>query len=469
MKMPSVRASAPNPQSRNFSRRDFLKGALAVGVVALISSQSDIARAATLRADPTNVTFWHSFGGNLLPTIEMMVDQFNKAQSDIVVTASLPATSYAGLVSALSTAYEAGKSPDLIQTALPTALARHGYLQPLDVLAERAGVRLTDFIEVLTTDTTYNGATYALPNARSVPVIYTNSTLVSAAGLDGSTLLSTWSSLLQHGQKIQQASNGGAPSAGPATAFGCPPFLWFWTQMAWAFGGEIASPDGTVMFNQGPAVEALRFWQDMVHRDRVADTYPNGTGFASWGATSVAWYNQQIATMALSTAQFPQTLAQIPRSDPSRPQDSPPAFVGALAPMPGEIERAVPIGGASVALSARSPHPDASFQFMAWLTAPEQARVWHEASGYLPARTSALSSPAVQQLHAEKPDFRVAPDQLAVARRLPVITESPDIEPAINRMLEAVILNRADVQTSVDATADTVTELWQRYQNEKPG
>jgi ABC-type glycerol-3-phosphate transport system substrate-binding protein len=171
--------------------------------------------------------------------------------------------------------------------------------------------------------------------------------------------------------------------------------------------------------------------------------------------------------MALSTAQFPQTLAQIPPQDPSKPADSPPQFVGVLAPMPGERVRAVPIGGSSLALSARSPRKDASAQFMAWLTAPEQTLAWHEATGYLPARVSALGLPVLQQLHATKPDFRVAPDQLAVARPLPVLTEAPSIEPEINRMLEAVVLNGADVQSSVDATAQAVTELWQRYLDEK--
>jgi sn-glycerol 3-phosphate transport system substrate-binding protein len=466
------RASVPPRRNRTVSRRDFLKGALAIGMVALTSSRSDIARAATLRAQPAQITFWHSFGGNLLTAIESMVDQFNTEpeHADIVVTASLPATSYAGLVSVLSAAYEAGKSPDLIQTAFPIALARHGYLEPLDVLARRAGVPLTDFISVLTADTVIDGATYALPNARSVPVMYANTTLLSATGLEASTLLSTWSNLLQHGQQFRQATGGATSGAGSLAAFGCPPFFWFWTQMTWAFGGEIASSDGTVLFNQGPAVDALKFWQDLVHRHGVAETYPNGTGFASWGATSVAWYNEHIATMALSTAQFPQTLAQIPPRDPEKAADSPPRFAASLAPMPGEGERprAVPVGGANLALSARSPHKEAAFQFMAWLTAPEQARAWHEASGYLPSRTSALSLPAIQQLHAEKPDYRVAPDQLPIAKRLPVLTEAPSIEPEINRMLEAVVLNRADVQTSVDTTARVVTDLWQRYLADKP-
>jgi sn-glycerol 3-phosphate transport system substrate-binding protein len=122
-----------------------------------------------------------------------------------------------------------------------------------------------------------------------------------------------------------------------------------------------------------------------------------------------------------------------------------------VAPMPGlPGNGGVLVGGAALWISARSSpaRQEAARTFARWLTEPEQQAAWHAGSGYIPIRKSAVELPAVRELWAKQPEFKVAYDQLLqgpvnVATAGPVVGAFAEVREALNRALERMYLQNA--------------------------
>ncbi|MFP3490110.1 ABC transporter substrate-binding protein, partial [Staphylococcus sp. SIMBA_130] len=61
------------------------------------------------------------------------------------------------------------------------------------------------------------------------------------------------------------------------------------------------------------------------------------------------------------------------------------------------------------------------------MTASEQTAYASEYTGYLPSRLSAVESDTMQELYEEKPQFKVAVDQLQYGNARPMIEGYPEV------------------------------------------
>ncbi len=295
-------------------------------------------------------------------------------------------------------------------------------------------------------DVKYKGGIYALPHSRSTPILLYNADLLGGAGLDAQ-FLSSWENIATQGAKLLLKSGGETSRFAYANPIG----WWFWCQLVYAFGGEMSDPDGNVLFTQGPAVDALQYWQDLVHKSGVAKAYPAGAGFESWTAAYTDLVNQRVVAIANSTAQLTTFLEQA-------------KFKAAAAPMPGMKTRGVPTGGSNLMILAKSKKPDAAMTFIEWATSVNGTSDWHIASGYLPVRTSAEKSPKLQDWLKKSPAHGIAIQQLSVARPTPVITEMAKFDTQVARtLLEQVLLQKANVKTELDKAARSTELLWKDY------
>jgi sn-glycerol 3-phosphate transport system substrate-binding protein len=393
------------------------------------------------------VVFWHSFGGDLGKKLEAYVEQYNTSQKNVVVKPQFAAASYNELLQKLLPAIAAGTGPDVVLTGTVAELAKAGTLQALDDLARAQKIDVADFNQGLLADTKYKGAIYALPFARSTPVLYYNEEAFTEAGLDPKEFLAKWDNFPTLGQKLVKRSAGETTQF----AYSAPPAWWFWSQLVFAYGGEMSDPEGNVLFNQDAGVEALKFWQDLIYTHGVAKTYPAGVGFEAWTASSTDWLNRRSTISAESTAQLTNYLTNA-------------KFKSGAAALPAQKTRGVPTGGSNLMLMKASKRQESAMDFMGWMTSPDGTIGWHVVSGYLPVRTSAQKSQKLQDWFKQSPFHRVAVDQLDVARPSPVITQMAKFDTQVTRgALERVLLQRGDVKTELDKAAKETEVLWKEF------
>ncbi len=450
--------SLKQSERTTLSRRLFLRQAATVASapawLALLAACTPSAVAPSASASATaaakgteGITFWHTFGGALGKKLEAFVDDYNASQQNVKVTYQFAAPSYVELLQKLLPAIAAGTGPDAVLTLGVQELAKSGALLRLDDLLAKNKVDLADFNQGLMADTKYQGGIYALPFARSTPILFYNQELMDTAGLDGKAFLSSWDNIATQGAKL--VVKKGTETA--QFAYANPLDWWFWAQLVFAFGGEFSDPSGKVLFNQGPAVDALQFWQDLVFKSGVATAYPAGSGFDSWNSAMTDWVNKRVTAIAQSTAALTSNL------EASK-------FKAGAAAMPGMKTRAVPTGGSNLMLLAKSQHPDAAMQFIISATSVEGTSAWHIASGYLPVRTSAQNSQKLQDWLKKSPNHGIAIEQLKVARPTPVITQMSKFDTQVMRpLLERVLLQKADVKSELDKAAKLTDTLWADY------
>ena len=135
-----------------------------------------------------------------------------------------------------------------------------------------------------------------------------------------------------------------------------------------------------------------------------------------------------------------------------------------VAPLPGPTgSGGVTVGGGSLYLTAKSTDEQkaAVWDFMKYLSTVDVQVTWHTGTGYIPTRSSAAASPAVQSLWATRPGFKVAYDQLARAATppgggSPVIGDYVGVRNAIETAIETIVNggSAANAQKVASAAAD---------------
>ena len=118
------------------------------------------------------------------------------------------------------------------------------------------------------------------------------------------------------------------------------------------------------------------------------------------------------------------------------------------APLPGPGGPGAGLaGGTSLVLFAKSEKQDAAWQFIEFLSAPEQQLRFMKLSGDLPARRSAWSDPALTG-DAETQAFR---DQLERVKPSPKVPEWERIAIALRLSVERVVRGHADTTATLQA------------------
>ncbi len=307
------------------------------------------------------------------------------------------------------------------------------------------GYDLDDVVDSLRVEGFRNGSQYWLPVSRSTPIMYYNRTLYEAAGLPGPA--TTYSELWEYGPALTQADSQIYGFGFPGTGS----FSWQFQGMVWSFAGAYSSDDFQVTLDQGGAVEAGNQMLQAASDGWLSVSQDMVTDFASG----------YLATIFASTG----SLTNITELTTANGIDFGTAF------LPGElpgIDETCPTGGSGLGIfSGVSPERQAAaFAFLSYWSSVEKTTWWAQNTGYMPIRKSAVTSPAMRELFAANPNYKVAVDQLAartkpqdVVRRL-----VPTGEGIIGDALNAIVLSGTPAQVAfasaavaLQAEADGVT------------
>ena len=429
--------------SRQFTRRSVVKTATTAAAVGAsagilgIKPSSVFAAPALVQntGSQVEVKYWTAFGSGVNGTAQQkLVDDFHAAQSDIKITMELQ-PSYEDLASSLTAALQTGDEPHLAVLSdvwwfrfyLAQALAD---LKPL--LAD-AKIDTDDYVQSLYVEYERNGGQYAVPFARSTPLLYYNEDALTAAGLDAS-VFKTWSSIAEAAPKLTGGKTQYTFGFGNAASYGA----WVLQGAVWAFGGHYSDPEFNILIAEPPAVECGEFMRKLVEDGHATTTedpvkdFQTGLQAAILGSTGSMGGIKEAAQFKFGTAFLPE-----------------------------EKQFGCCTGGAGLSIMQSAPDEvkRAALKFIDFSTNTETTTYWAQTTGYMPVRTSAIESDSMQAFLKENPNNDTA------IRQLPKTSPQdsarvfiPNGDQILGRGWEQVLVNNTPAQDAFNAVKDELDQ-----------
>ena len=219
----------------------------------------------------------------------------------------------------------------------------------------------------------------------------------------------------------------------------------------WLFQG-LTTENGVILANDAGnqtnfddplVVEALQFLVDLSTKHKVMQP-----GIIEWGSTPKAFFERQAAMMWTTTGNLTNVRSNAP-------------FDFGVAMLPANKRRGAPTGGGNFYIFKDSTDEQkaASFEFIKWISAPEQAAKWTIATGYVAPRPDAWETPAMKAYVADFPQALVARDQLQYAVAELSTYQNQRVTTIFNDALEAAIVGKktpAEALKEAQAQADRI-------------
>jgi multiple sugar transport system substrate-binding protein len=329
-------------------------------------------------AAPVTLTWWTGQTESAHELLKGLADEFTKLHPNVKIEAEPGASSTDELLQKMSAGFAGGTYPDISYAfgSWASQLEASGRTLDLSEQVKDPAVGWDEFPEAARkTAQPTGGKIIAFPAlVDNISLLY-NKTLFDAAGVDYPTDDWTWDDLRAAAKKLTDPSK--QTYGFGYSVSGTEETTWqFWPHL-WQRGGSILSDDQkTATFAEQPGVDALEFLRAMAQDDKSLYLDQTDTKIGQLFAadriameTSGPWVLHD-----LQTAGTDYGVVQLPGTNGSHQTVSGPDLWVALD------------------------HKDANrahwtFEFLKWLTAPEQDVRWNVAYGNLPLRASEQTSP----------------------------------------------------------------------------
>ena len=392
-----------------------------------------------------------SVSGPLAKVMDGLVTDFNNAHPGTHVTPVF-AGGYDEAMAKTQAAVLGGVPPDvavLLSTDLFTLLDMDAIV-PLDGFIDRSGGERfrQDFFAAFWLNARVGRTTYSIPFQRSTIILYFNKEAFERAGLDPNAPPKTWAELERDAQQLTlRDASGDVTRWGvgiPTTGF----TYWLFQGFAAEAGARrLANDDGTeVFFNTPPTHRALNFWlrlQDMkVEPGNVTDWGTLPTQFVA-GKFAMIYHSTGSLTFVRKNAGFP--------------------FGTAF--MPADKQYGTPTGGGNLYIFKNIPteRKTAAWEFIQWMTAPQQAARWSEASGYVAVRRSAFSIKLYQQYTSQFPQALVARDQLPYAQAELSSHNSAQVQKVLSDNLQSALTRAKTADQALAAAQQQADQILSQF------
>ena len=258
----------------------------------------------------------------------------------------------------------------------------------------------------------------------------------------------TWAELLADARKLTDESKGqwGSCCRRPTmiTAAG--------SSRRWCAptAGNNSNEDypGEVYYNTPTTIGALRFWQNLVYKDKVMPS-----GVLNSKQIGASFFSGKVGMAMLSTGAL------------GFMRENSKDFELGVAMLPAKEQRAVPIGGASLVSfkGINDAQKKAAYQFPTYLS-PQVNGAWSRFTGYFSPRKAAYDTPEMKAYLQQDPRAAIALEQLKYAHPWYSTWETVAVRKAMENQLAAVV-NDANVtpEAAVQAAQKEADALMKPY------
>lgn len=390
----------------------------------------------------TTVDFWHAFSGTNGEAVDELAAMFNDSQS-VYEIVPVYTGNYTEGTQKLTAAIAGGTAPGLVMLEITRygLFADRGALESLQPYIDEAGADWANRIRPFALEASkYLGESYVVPFNVSTPVMYFNKDMFRAAGLDPEEPPRTWDEVTEAAKAMTIREGDEVTQWGLTT----PPQWVRWAMTNQAGGGWVDPADNKVQLDSSESVMAYQYAADWVNMHGVASLE------AALDEKVAAQYfdTGRAAIEFNSTGGLTGNLTSLP-------------FDLGVAPLPCEAVCAAPIGGATLGLvaSADEAVKDGAWEFIEFVTTPENNAFVFVRTGYLPIIEGAIDTELARDLIKEHPEYLIANEQLEVAfarARPPSMPAIRSEEPAV---WQSIVLEQQTAEEALGAFAEQMREM----------
>ena len=328
------------------------------------------------------------------------------------------------LISRLATSIAAGNPPDLflLNYRYYGQFLDAGGIAPVeDRLAASTALDRDAFFPTSMEAFQDDGAQTCLPQNASSLVLYYNADLFEAAGLEPPPDDWTWDEMVAAARELTVDEDG--DGATDVYGLGVDPELIRVAPFIWSNGGEVvdddAAPTGLAM-NSPEAAVALQAFLDLQQVEHVVPTEEEAesedleTRFLR-GGLAMMMESRKVVPTFRTIEDFDWDVAALPRFG-----DEPVSILHSDA----------------YCMTTDAAHPDDAWRFLEFALGPEGQDIAARTGRTVPSLTEIASTEAFLTPGAEPSNSQVFLDQLATLRSVPHVAAYPQIEDAINTLLE---------------------------------
>jgi ABC-type glycerol-3-phosphate transport system substrate-binding protein len=372
------------------------------------------------------------------PITDTLVTRFKEQHPSIQIESVFTADYYAKLAAILA----GGDFPDIVTYNLAwlPLLVKKGVIVPSETLAKgNYRITLNDLMPAAKEMASFDGKLTVMPYVLNSSGLALNVSLYRQKGLNPSAPPATWNDLVEQARRLTGRDGekevwgtvfprGTADSISPLTAF------------IWQNGGDLVDvKTRTASWTSAPAIEALQFQVDLVHRHRVA-SYPQPANGEQ--GTAAIWHVPPGNVAAL----------QIRVKD---------AFEWTIAELPKGKQAATTVGGHSLAALKTNKHHEQAWRFIHWYTTPAVNAEYLVASTTLPPWKASEQHSIWQKYTQEEPRIKPFVRMLSYARPSPKLSRWEEIVSILAAARDEAAAQKKTPKEALDDAARQATPLIQ--------
>jgi sn-glycerol 3-phosphate transport system substrate-binding protein len=397
-------------------------------------------------ADQITLDFWYALSGGSGDAVKELVNRFNASQTGINVVAVYQG-SYAEAIAKIDAAIAGNTVPNVVQVGAAPLLGSSEAILPItDFTQTDTSFQLDQIIPAFLDYNTAGGTLWSMPFNNSMPVLYYNKDLFTAAGLDPEAPPQNLDELLADAQKLTlDPDHTGTPSQWGLNFR--DDTQWYLSSLFLENGGQIVSPDeNQVLYNSPEAVAMLQLWGDWVTKYKVMPVNQHSEAQSDFLSGKLGMFigSSALVTSLKAGASFNLGVAMFPAVGSSRVD---------------------PVGGGSLAIFSNKDARlvQASWEFVKYMVSKDSQIYLATQTGYLPIYKDAINWPEIQSLITTDPARKAAIQELQYAFAIPEFSALGDSDAALRKAVQQIELGASTPQKALDDAVTSVNQAIQRY------
>lgn len=408
----------------------------------------------TMAVAKEKIVFWHAMGGNFQPTLNKIVEEYNKSQDEYEVEA-LYQGSYQETLNKFKSVQGTDKAPALVQlNEISTEyMYNSGAITPIQNFVNKDGYDLTKLEDTLINYYTINGTLYSMPFNSSASVLLYNKDAFKEAGLDPEKAPRSYKEISEVAKKLTKGTE--------RYGFAMIMDAWFIEQLLAnentlyvneENGRAGKAPTGVAY--EGDKIKAIFSWLNDMYRTNTATSYGK-----EYQNTRAAFLSGKV-TMYMDSSSGIQQLTEL--AD----------FEIGTAYVPSESGEfvGVPIGGASlwVTNSVPTKQQEAAWDFIKYAVSKESQALWASSTGYYSVNKEAYNLDLLKNDLEKTPQKLVAVNEIKNTKKTPatsgaVVGVFPELRKLMTDAMEKVYVGNEKLDKVIDKVVKDSDRVIKRY------
>lgn len=410
--------------------------------------------ASTLASAKEKIIFWHAMGGNFQPTLNKIVEEYNKSQDKVEVEA-LYQGSYQEALNKFKSVQGKDKAPALIQlNEISTEyMYNSGAITPMQEFVKKDNYDLTKLEDTLINYYTINGTLYSMPFNSSASILLYNKDAFKEVGLDPEKAPKSYKELAEAAKKLTKGTE--------RYGFAMIMDAWFIEQLLAnentlyvnEENGRAGKSPTAVAYN-GEKIKTIFNWLNDMYRDNTATSYGK-----EYQNTRAAFLSGKVSMYIDSSAGI-QQLTELANFE----------IGSAYVPSENGEFTGVPIGGASLWItnSVTDEKQSAAWDFVKYAVSKENQALWASSTGYYSVNKEAYDLDLLKKDLEKTPQKLVAVNEIKDTQKTAatsgaIVGVFPELRKVMTDSMEKVYVGKEKIDKIIDKMVKESDRIVKRY------